>query len=534
MNKMDELHYQVMNLDPDIIGVTETWAHDGVMNSELNLNGYTMFRKDRLNRRGGGLLLYIKEHLSATSNEEMGNTNFKESVWCDINNNGSELLLGVCYRSPDSDNLNDGALHDLLYTLCDKDVIIFGDFNHRTIDWDSLSARNRQDTLFLEATQDCFLHQHVREATRESAVLDLVFSSEVDMVENIEIRDHLGASDHSILTFDIITNVEILDSNRVYRDYKKGNYDKIITELKRINWKNVMDVNCTDYCWNKWKDTITKLVSIYIPVKKYTKRKQPMWMSNKVLKSIKRKYNCWKKYAEYRNYDDFVTYKRAQKTSKREIKNAKRYFELKLAKNIKDDPKSFYAYVRSKQKTKDRIGPLKDEEGNTINSPQETVNTLNNYFASVFTVETLVNMPVPTRVFNNNIGEELTSVHINVEEVKLILMKLKPDKSPGPDDMHPFLLKELAEVLCQPLSIILNKSIQNREVPDDWKKANVAAIFKKGSRHSPGNYRPVSLTSVICKTMETIIRDKIMDHLLRYNLIQNSQHGFMKGKILSI
>ncbi len=74
------------------------------------------------------------------------------------------------------------------------------------------------------------------------------------------------------------------------------------------------------------------------------------------------------------------------------------------------------------------------------------------------------------------------------------------------------------------------KSIVLGKVPSEWKHATVPPIFKKGTKGDPGNYRPVSLTSVPCKLLESIIKDKIMEHLLENNLIKDSQHGFMLGK----
>ena len=79
-------------------------------------------------------------------------------------------------------------------------------------------------------------------------------------------------------------------------------------------------------------------------------------------------------------------------------------------------------------------------------------------------------------------------------------------------------------------SMIFELSYNSGKVPSEWKCANVTPIFKKGSKASPNNYRPVSLTSVVCKVMESIIKDKIVDHLCMNNLIFKSQHGFMKKR----
>ena len=101
--------------------------------------------------------------------------------------------------------------------------------------------------------------------------------------------------------------------------------------------------------------------------------------------------------------------------------------------------------------------------------------------------------------------------------------------APGPDGITPLLLKELSAEAAPALAMIFNKSLDEGVVPEDWKEANVTPIFKKGSKSVPGNYRPVSLTAVACKLMESLIRDDITKHLEANKLIKNSQHGFMKG-----
>jgi hypothetical protein len=88
----------------------------------------------------------------------------------------------------------------------------------------------------------------------------------------------------------------------------------------------------------------------------------------------------------------------------------------------------------------------------------------------------------------------------------------------------------MSDQISKPLSILFNKSIEESGVPEDWRLANVTPILKKGERAKPENYRPVSLTSQICKIMETVIRDKMIEHLESNGLLRNSQHGFRTGR----
>ena len=92
------------------------------------------------------------------------------------------------------------------------------------------------------------------------------------------------------------------------------------------------------------------------------------------------------------------------------------------------------------------------------------------------------------------------------------------------------LLQELVEEVAYPLALVMKKTLEDGSMPEDWRTANVTPIFRKGAKNNPGNYRPVSLTSVCCKMLESIIKDDIVNHLERKNLINLSQHGFMRGR----
>ena len=153
---------------------------------------------------------------------------------------------------------------------------------------------------------------------------------------------------------------------------------------------------------------------------------------------------------------------------------------------------------------------------------------LNSFFCSVFTKENTSAMPEAEKLYFG--PEPITTVEIKVEKVKLKLSNLKPCSAPGPDSMWPRVLQKLADVLAKPLAMIYTKLLGQGTVPPIWKKANVCPIFKKGSKTDTGNYRPVSLTCVVCKVMESVLKDAIVEHLTTNRLIRDSQHGFMAGR----
>ena len=107
---------------------------------------------------------------------------------------------------------------------------------------------------------------------------------------------------------------------------------------------------------------------------------------------------------------------------------------------------------------------------------------------------------------------------------------MKVGSAPGPDKLSAKLLKALSEVLSVPVGMIFMKSISEGKAPRDWKCANVTPVFKKGSKSAPGNYRPISLTSILCKVFESFMKELLLDHLISNNLLKLSQHGFLPGR----
>jgi len=173
------------------------------------------------------------------------------------------------------------------------------------------------------------------------------------------------------------------------------------------------------------------------------------------------------------------------------------------------------------------VGPLKDRDRETVADAEQMASILNNYFSSVFTnespAETLTSRDLPT-------NSRINTIHVTAYDVKKKIRKLRPHKAAGPDEIGPRLLQELVDEISNPLAMIFRTSLGSGDVPEDWRSANVTPIFKKGAKGDAANYRPVSLTSVSCKILESILKDKITHHLEFNNLINPTQHGFRSGK----
>ena len=155
---------------------------------------------------------------------------------------------------------------------------------------------------------------------------------------------------------------------------------------------------------------------------------------------------------------------------------------------------------------------------------------LNGYFSTVFIREDISSLPVPDAQFQEAKSDYLGQLIVTPQMVAKKIKAMKDNKSPGVDGIPPKLLMKTVEQIRIPLARVFNLSLKERVVPFEWKEANIIPLFKKGSRNKSDNYRPVSLTSVICKLLERLVKDFMVDFLVRHKLLNSSQHGFLKAR----
>jgi len=335
-----------------------------VLDSELALEGYDLFRKDRpVDRVGGGVLLYVKSELHAAQYEL--SAGFPEQVWCYFSDaNNIKCYVGVCYRTPNIDiynSPNHTLLQDIINELgsTKKHFMLMGDFNYRFLSWppyDNDNDISREAGEFCECLDDNFFTQHVSVPTRSEAILDLVITDEPDMVSDLVDLGIFPGSDHNALTWKLEVKTMHTSIHQKSRDYAKADFDAIKRELCAENWEELFQGQTVEQSWSALRDKIEKLEEKYIPVKQQTsKKKKPIWMTYKALKAVQHRRQIYNKYKDIKH----PAYVRAAKAANTLVKQARKKFEDCLAKKIKDDRKSFFAYVRRKSKCNVKVGSFK-------------------------------------------------------------------------------------------------------------------------------------------------------------------------------
>ena len=171
INKKNELNIMVEDIDPHIIGIIESWANTDITDAELGLKGYVMFRRDRIGKRRGGVILYVKESIQAYEIKLESEADYDEAVWCKIVSGNSKLTIALVYRSPNINEADNTKIQNAIKEVSKGECIIMGDFNHGHIQWKSLECTGGDDQQFLFLIQESFLTQYVLEPTRGENVL---------------------------------------------------------------------------------------------------------------------------------------------------------------------------------------------------------------------------------------------------------------------------------------------------------------------------------------------------------------------------
>ena len=152
--------------------------------------------------------------------------------------------------------------------------------------------------------QDNFLTQHVLEPTRATRVLDIVLSSQKELVDNVEIKEPLGSSDHNQMHFNINIKSDTTKVKQCRRDFRKGNYKEIRKSLALIDWNDKMKNKTATGCWNILRMELDSSIDSYVPMNKQGKRSKKKHLSKEAFRKIRHKQNMWRVYKHTGKHKD--------------------------------------------------------------------------------------------------------------------------------------------------------------------------------------------------------------------------------------
>ena len=345
----------------------------------------------------------------------------------------------------------------------------------------------------------------------------------------------MGRSDHVSLKIElkVSNDIEFLSSWK--QNWYKVSSEFVLEHSRDINWQyscNSLDVE------SMWGELHSKLLSICDNVPtitlKTTKEGKVLerlpWDCSVLTRNRKAKDRSWRAFESdpclsTSSSAMFQQHKYQEAEFKAKVK-----YENKLVKSLKGNGKPLFRYLKSKNKVNKSVSSIKGIDGSLSSTPKDSAEALADFFESVFINEPYG--PLPKECYHKYTNEimDMKSVTIDTNTVSSILKGLDCSKAMGPDNIHPKLLKFLADDadFVTAVCILYENCITQQCIPNDWKRATVVPLHKKGSVHSPNNYRPVSLTCVLCKIYEKLLRIPLLEHVS--HCITVKQHGFTKGR----
>ncbi|GAB0176173.1 calcium-independent phospholipase A2-gamma [Grus japonensis] len=354
----------------------------------VGMEWHRLFRKDRQGRRGGGVALYVNDQLECMELHLGMDEEPTESLWVRIKGRAGagDIIAGVCYRPPDQGDRADEALYRQTGAAsCSQALVLMGDFNHPDICWRDNAAEHKQSRKFLECVDDNFLLQVIEELMRRGAMLDLILTNKEGLVGDVKLKGSLGCSDHEMVEFRILRAARRVCSKLTTLDFRGADFGLFRDLLGRIPWDKALEGRGAQDSWFIFKGHLLQAQERCIPTKRKSSKntKRPPWMNKELLGKVKQKkeaYRGWKQ-----GQVAWEEYRETVRAARDQVRKAKALIEISLARDVKDNKKSFSRYVSEKRRTRENVGPLRNETGDLVTQDMEKAEVLNNFFASVFT-----------------------------------------------------------------------------------------------------------------------------------------------------
>ena len=487
-NKLDESQMLISNLRPDIVVFVETWLHGEIPDDAVSIPEYAVFRHDR-NSVGGGILCYISNAYSAyvidlipvsllvTCKTEMLAIFVKEI---------KVLVIAVYHFAWNNNAVHEEALSLILEAIdsflcnpefpCDAKIILCGDFN----DLRKFSNRITDCTSLLS---------YVNVPTRRNNSLDLIFSNYISEV-NAVLYPPIGHSDHSV----VFWRPGIVKKNKsfvkkVVRKLSRANVALFREKVACTDWlAMVKSEQCLDSSTSMFLSTLKFLFDLCFPQKTVRIRSSdPVWMSSSLKLLMNARDEAWhnKKWLKYRRLRDEVT---------EHIKKAKASFLRRASSS--GSGMELWKVIKGFGRASKPVSSASIRYTSDVSAQD-----LSEHFSSVFGSYSLHALDDIPHLMNDLPSLPIT---VSVHEIEVLLSQMKK-KSPGPDGIPSWVLRDLSFCFAPAVAYIFNRSFSEGHVPLCLKEAMISPIPKTPKPSTADSFRPISLLPLLSKVLERIV-----------------------------
>jgi len=505
-NAIELLQTDVKEHDADIALISETWFTKLQDDNSVSIDGYSLFRKDRTTRRGGGVCAYVKSNVPTEQfNPDItgsGSVSRKvrppiEMLWLKSYYEHNIYFVGCCYHPPNpkykTQDIIDVLSHDIeviLNSCANCIILILGDFN---------SLR----TEFLEC--DFGLTQLVYIATHGSNILDKCFTNRPD-IYNVDVLNSLLKTKHKALY--VHSPIESLTASANSRtkvtvyDLRAHNIDRLRFAIANYNWSSLYlhtgDISDLYDCFH---DIIQYIINHSVPSKTVSLSPRDPSFITPTVKMLLRKRNKLRRKG---------LVEKANELAQRINVLIMQSYSNKLAKLEKCTAKELWAAVKSNSKSSDSVS--------CIGEP----NSVNSYFANICFDNTASPIVIPQSTDSSCCESDISS--LSPFEVERMLRTIK-STSPGNDNLPSWLFRSCSVELADIIAHLFNRSFLSGTVPKNWKTAVVTPVPKVPKPKSVTDFRPISVTPILSRLAEKIVVKKWLRPSIPTESI-NDQYAF--------
>lgn len=510
----------------DIFGLNETWLDDTISDLDISIPGYIVIRNDR-NRRGGGVCLYIRDHLKFETLIKPQND--VESIWAHVGEKSDSFVVCCMYRPPGSSvEYYNAMIDELMHFRKDHELLLLGDLN---FDYKFDELLYSRPIYHIESLFG--LTQLVLSPTRvtptSSTLIDVILSSMPERHTGTRVIK-FGASDH----YCVETKMQLLKKSQHqnkqchnvlhYRDYKSFSIDAFVNDVKESMadlLSNDVPDDLLSQRWDEFKNKFLEYSDKHAPlVTQRLKNRHNNWMDHDILKLMYERDHVKEKAVKTKSSDMWDEYKRIRNSINSKIRMKKKAFYEKEYNDCKGSPKKIWKFLNKVTKK-------------NVHDPPKgvTADEFNCYFSSIGsdTVRSLSQVdseipwkgPVTDKVF--------TFDDVQLISVQKLLSNLGDRKSMDILNIDSYLLWLVREHIAPFLTKLFNCSLRTGIFPNDWKRARVSPIYKgKGNTDDKGNYRPISVIGHLSKLFEKEVQKQLMAYLVENNFISIDQSAYRK------
>ena len=518
-NKLDYLSQLTEDTSPDLVTLTETWvtsANEQVIIRQIQQQNseYQVFSRKRSREdvsRGGGVMIMVNRNY-ATDIREIetpsctNNETILETLVVRINptrkpRGYSSVLVVAAYIPPSSPIEMSRASFQLNNVIQEasqlgKNSLVPLIFAAGDLNGISLDHINRANSL----------HRVNKKATRKEKLLDPILTNAPRCYRCINLPP-LGNSDHEMVkAFPKFKKYKSTRAKSAKCKTRTGSIQDTICELGNIDWNatiNSKDLNCQQK-FDIFYDTIKDVMDTCQPLKVAKIKGDQPWMTPEIKRQViirqqllKGKQNNWRAWKDQTNL---------------------------VARMIKKRKQKYYSqFTKPDSNCWKAINNLRLAKNEDAALQPKTIDQLNDQFY---------------RVWGGKLQPDLSCFHprtprldpmdegISAQDVLKELADLKPNKAPGPDQLDARVLKEARHELLDVITHLFDLCLRNSFVPTQWKCANIIPVPKNSKPKDPSDYRPISLTSTLCKVFERILSKRILG-LTKSIWLDNQQFGFL-------